>query len=246
MLEILIIICLAVAFFLVLRHYPDVIERKPASLKQPLWKRMRSFFAAKKKKQIEQIKRQINSIKPEVEEQKLPELAIQQKYYGLEPEMVRLLCAADEAFEANDLREAETKAIEAISKDKRCSDAYIIIGKIAFSRGEFDDSKQAYETALKCSENKADAYFGLAQIDLRSENYQDSIDNFSKALALEKGRADWYAEQGRAYTEIRQFAKAAKAFKKAAAIDIENKDYKDLASEAEDKQRAHASVARMK
>ena len=252
MLESAIIVILAAAFFLVLRHYPEVSEKK-----NPFWKdwqkrlflATKTFIAQKKKRQIERIKQEIS--RPEAELtidniSRLPELSIQQKYTNFPPELVRILCAADEALIANDLREAEDKAIEVITKDKRCAGAYIIIGKVAFSRGEFDDAREAFKTALKCDGEQAEAYYGLGQINHREENYHECIDNYSNALNLEKGKADWYAGFGQVYMEIRQFAKAAKAFKKAAAIDIENREYKDLATEAEEKQRAHASVARMK
>jgi len=252
LLESAIIVILAAAFFLVLRHYPEVSESKISFWKD--WQKKlilgtKSFMAQRKKRQIEKIKQEISRPEPEItfdNVNKLPELSIQQKYSKLPPELVRILCSADEALINNDLREAEDKAIEAITKDKRCAGAYVIIGKVAFSRGEFDDSKEAYKTALKCDADQAEAYYGLGQINHREENYQECIDNYSNALNLEKSRADWYADFGNAYMEIRQFAKAAKAFKKASSIDIENREYKDLASEAEEKQRAHASVARMK
>ena len=243
MLELLIIICLAVAFFLVLRHYPEVVEKK-SSKRTNFWLSFRSFVIRKKKKQIEAIKREINAV--QVEEQKLPELSIQQKYVGLPPELVRTLCVADEAYAANDLREAENKAIEIISKDKKCGEAYVIVGKVAFSRGEYEDAKQSYKAALKCNGQLAEAFFGLAEISLREENYQESIEQFLSAVAIDKSKPEWYVALGRAYMGVRQFAKAAKAFKKAAGIDIENREYKDLAAEAEEKQRAHATVARMK
>jgi tetratricopeptide (TPR) repeat protein len=234
---------LAVAFFLVLRHYPDVVERKPMTGRKNFFDFTKSLLAKRKKKQIEAIKKEIETIN---EAAKLPEISIQQKYHGLQPEIARLLCSADEALIANDLREAENKSIEVITKDKRSGEAYVIMGKVAFSRGEYADSKEAFETALKCNPELAEAYFGLGQINIREENYQDSIANFTSAVSFEKGKADWYVELGRAYMGIRQFAKAAKSFKKAAGIDIENREYKDLATEAEEKQRAHASVARMK
>jgi cytochrome c-type biogenesis protein CcmH/NrfG len=67
-----------------------------------------------------------------------------------------------------------------------------------------------------------------------------------KAVNLDRGIALWYAELGKAYMQVRQFAKATKALKRAASLDIDNKEYKELASEAEDKQRAHSTVYRYK
>ena len=45
--------------------------------------------------------------------------------------------------------------------------------------------------------------------------------------------------------EIRQFAKASKALKRAAQLDIDNKEYRNLAFLAEEKQKTHTRAFRV-
>jgi tetratricopeptide (TPR) repeat protein len=241
--EIIIIACLAIALFLLLRHYP---EAKDSGIVQQA-KRIRAIFAkfsrprkvAPQKIEMSDIEKAIVSgqekIVAPVEIQKASDM-----YSDLDPILARTLCQADAALEASDLREAEDLSIEVITQNKRCGEAYIIIGKVAFSRGQFDDAKEAFAVAIKCNKELADAYFGLGKTQLREENFTQALENLQKSINLEKGHADWYGELGKAFMEVRQYAKAAKVLKRAASLDIDNKEYKNLASEAEDKQRAHS------
>jgi Flp pilus assembly protein TadD len=81
-------------------------------------------------------------------------------------------------------------------------------------------------------------------VKLRDENLSDGVEYLQKAVTIDRGNAEWYFELGKAFMGVRQFAKAAKALKRAASLDMENKEYKELASEAEDKQRSHAGIYR--
>ncbi|MEI7792007.1 MAG: tetratricopeptide repeat protein [Candidatus Berkelbacteria bacterium] len=242
--EIIIIACLAIALFLLLRHYP---EAKDSGVVQQA-KRIRAIFARFSRPRkvapvqpvdMSEIEKAIVSgqehIVAPVEIQKATDT-----YSDLDPILARTLCQADAALEANDLREAEDLSIEVITQNKRCGEAYIIIGKVAFSRGQFDDAKEAFAVAIKCNNELAEAYFGLGKTQLREENFTQALENLQKSINLEKGHADWYGELGKAFMEVRQYAKAAKVLKRAASLDIDNKEYKNLASEAEDKQRAHS------
>ncbi len=244
MLEIIIIICLAIALFLLLRHYPDAhtLSGYFNSAK------FKSFFAefarGMQKSEVKAIQAEIeknNNVVAPVE----VEAAIS-NFKVDDPEDARMLHLANESFLANDLRDAEDKAIEVIGKDKRCAEAYLLIGKIAFTRGQFADAKEAFKTALKCDKELGEAYYGLGKVEVGNENLSGAIDNLQKAIILEKGNPDWYADLGKAYMQVRQYAKAAKVLKRAASLDIDNKEYRELASEAEDKQKTHSMYSRYK
>jgi len=241
---------LAGALFLLLRHYPEASVANHIERKNKLWKLFSHLpklphLPKMAKKSLEtSIKAAIDAgnehlVLPEVEK-------IVKTYTDSNPEISTFLEKAEEAYNTNDLREAENQAIEAISKDKRCAVAYIIIGKVAYSRGQFEEAKEAFKMAIKCNREAGEAYFGLGQVEFRRENLSDAIENLQKAIVLEKGNAEWYGELGRAYMEVRQYAKAAKVLKRAASLDIDNQEYKTLASEAEDKQRAHSIYSRYK
>jgi len=248
LLEVGIIICLAVVLFLILHNFPKTAEGGESSV-MPKENKLNGFikklFTKKEKNISDSIKQAIvdgqdKIIAPSQTEE------VKEKYQESDPEIAQLLHEADIALEKSDLREAEDSAIDALSKDKKCSQAYDIIGRVAMLRGSFDEAKEAYKTALKCNPELGSAYFGLGQIFLKDENHTKAIENMQRAVVLDRSHADWYAELGQAYMEVRQFAKAAKALKRATSLDIDNKSYKELSAEAEEKQRAHASAYRIR
>ena len=244
--EIIIIVCLAIALFLLLRHYPES-KMSPSFLNRENLARFLDRFPKRKKKtnDLDSIKQAIVEGQDKVISPADIEKATK-SYQEDDPFTARILYQAEEALMANDLRLADELAIDAISKNNRCAQAYVIIGKIAFHRGEFDDAKEAYKTAIKCNKDLAEAYFGLGRTEFRMENFTGAIENLQRSINLEKGHADWYAELGKAHMEVRQYAKAAKVLKRATSLDIDNKDYKDLAAEAEEKQRTHSFYGRAK
>lgn len=256
MLEIGIIICLAVILFLALRNFSktkeDVLMNKKTIKNEPVFNQnpmKKSIFSKLFSKKSDENKADIMAVLDQDKNKIIAPLEIneaQKAYKEADPEVAKMLYEADLAIARGDLREAEDLALEAIAKDKKCAHSYVIVGKVAFSRGAFDDAKEAFKTALKCDNEVAEAYFGLGQIELRDENFSEALMSLQKAVNLDRGVAEWYAELGRAYMQVRQFAKATKALKRAASLDIDNKEYKELASEAEDKQRAHSTVYRYK
>lgn len=254
MLEIAIIICLAVILFLVLKNFPKTRDDfsvplnnegligEPKKMKESIFSKLFAKRSVEGRADIAAVIDQDNN-------KVIAPLAIneaQKAYKESDPEIAKILYEADQAMARGDLREVEDLALQAIVKDKKCAHSYVLVGKVAFSRGSFDDAKESFETALKCDSETAEAYFGLGQIELRDENYSEALMSLQKAVNLNRGVAQWYAELGSAYMQVRQFAKATKALKRAASLDIDNKEYKELASEAEDKQRAHSSVYRFK
>lgn len=244
LLEIGILISLAAALFLVLKNYPktgeEVGARGGERKVRKFWKRL--FH---KRGDLESIQKEIKRGQDDVISP-LDIVKAEEKYQETDPEITLMLMEAEKMFSENDYRGAEEKAIAAIMKDKKCAESYVIIGKIAHSRGEFSDAKDSYKTAIKCNPLYPEAYHGLGMIDVKSDNFTEAIENLQRAVNLDRSQPSWWSDLGRAYMEVRQFAKATKSFKKAASLDIDNKEYKDLASEAEDKQRSHALAFRKK
>lgn len=245
MLEIIIIICLSFALFLLLRHYPEAkglnLEAGKSNLKR-VFSYLKKFKREKNYKAIEAIisDGQENIIAPaEIED-------ASRRFEEEDPDLAQLLLQANEAFTLNDLRVAEDKALEVVIGNKRSAQAYLLLGKIAFMRGQYEDAKEALKTALRCNNDMGEAHFYLGKIEYRNDNLSGAIDSFQKSIYAEKGHADWYAELGKAYMEVRQYAKAAKVLKRASSLDIDNLEYKNLASEAEDKQRTHSLYSRNK
>lgn len=247
MLEIGIIICLAGVLFLALKNFSKTNVELDATTTSE-GKGKKDWFALFRKFSVKKAKPEKigEAILDDQDDVVAPsEIKNAQKVYMTDnPEVAKLLLEAEDFLEKNDLREAEELAISAISIEKKCSEAYVVVGKVAAVRGAFEDSKEAFKTALKCNAESGEAFFGLGQLELRNENYSSAIEYLQKAVNISRGEPVWCATLGKAYMEVRQFARAAKALKRAASLDIDNKEYKELASEAEDKQRAHASVFR--
>jgi len=248
LLEIGIIICLAVVLFLILHNFPKTAESTegpPMKQEQKSLGFLKNMFKKKPRDASDAIKQAIVDGQEKIIAPSETE-TVKEKYHESDPEVAQLLHEAEIALEKSDLREAEDLAINALSKDKKCAQAYDIVGKVAMLRGSFDEAKEAYKTALKCDPELGSAYFGLGQICLRDENLTDAIENMQRSVVLDRSHADWYAELGQTYMEVRQFAKAAKALKRATSLDIDNRAYKELSAEAEEKQRAHAHAYRMR
>lgn len=230
------------ALFMLLRHYPDAKTLTAFFNSVKFKKFFTSFASGLKKSEVKAIQAEIeknNSIVAPIE----VEAAIN-NYKVESPDIARNLHLANECFNENDLRGAEDKAIEVISKDKRCSEAYVVVGKVAYTRGQFSDAKDAFKTALKCDPEMGEAHYGMGKIELNDDNLSEAIEHLQKAIIMEKGNPEWYADLGKAYMEVRQYAKAAKVLKRAASLDIDNKEYKELAAEADAKQKAHSMVYR--
>ena len=246
MYEIIIIICLAIALYLLLRHYPAAsngITFNSAKFRE-LVARFPKFKYRKKLTESE-----VREI-VETQNQMIVAPAITEEagasYREPDEELAKKLFQADEAFAANDLRLAEDLSLEVIGANKKSAFAYVIYGKVSYSRGQFEEAREAFKVALKCDKEIGEAYYWLGLIELRDENMSPAIESLQKCIALEKGHPEWYAELGKAYMEVRQYAKAAKALKRAASLDIDNKEYRDLATEAEEKQKTHSFYTRMK
>lgn len=243
MFEIVIIVCLALAIFLATKNFPQTKTHNKGEGEEVF-----DFLQKIIKKDEQDIKSiqdaiasgQDGIIAPsEIDEAK-------KRFMETDPEILKWLFEADEAMEKGDLREAEDRALQVIKKDLHCAQAYIVMGRVAQLRGVLDDAKEAYKTAIKCNPELADAYFGLGQILFREDNYSEAIDQLVRAVALDRNVPEWQGLLGKAYMQVRQFAKAAKALKRASQLDMDNKEYRELALEAEEKQRSHSQAFRMK
>lgn len=248
MLEVSIIICLALAFFLVMRRFPETSEDGSVSNQKETSRKngntMWNIFK-KRENQLDDIKREIARGQEQVVAPSDIDLA-QRRFMEADPLLVKDLLEAENALETGDLRTAEDLALNVLKQNKRCAQAYIVVGRVAQARGAFEEAKEAFRVAKKCNPELAELYFGLGEIDLRNENYSDAIENLQRAVILDRSRPDWHATLGKAYMQVRQFARAAKALKRASSMDMDNKEYKELAAEAEEKQRTHAQAFRSK
>jgi tetratricopeptide (TPR) repeat protein len=247
LLELGIIICVAIVLFLVLRNYPKTGEdtsARSAVIKEGKFMNFFQKIMSKKREQTEkEIEEAIVSGQHDIVSPKEIEDA-QATYFVEDPEIAQMLHESKDALLAGDLKTAEDKAIEAIGKDKKCDQAYVFVGQVALLKQNLDEAKEAAEAALKCNPENGFAHAILGEVYFSEEKYTEAIENYQKAVNYDRNNPDWQAGLGKAYTVVRQFAKAAKALKRASSLDIDNAEYKQLAIEAEEKQRAHSKAYR--
>lgn len=241
--EIAILIVVALILFIILRNFPKTRDNIVASeRKNNIFVSLYSkLFSRVNKKNEEEIKRAINQGQEKIVSPKEISDA-KEKYWTDDPDIAKILYEANKALLDHEYAKAEKKALEALAKDTRCDQAYVFVSEVAMHRKNYDDAREAARAALKCNKDNAHAFAILGEASLFGEKYSDSINNYQKAVNLDRNQAAWQAGLGKAYLEVRQFAKAAKALKRASSLDIDNKDYKRLASLAEDKQKMHTSV----
>lgn len=249
MLEVGIIICIAAIIILLLRKYPG---NRPSLIAKPAKKKVNMpslhvnrLFARKRHIEEDEIRESLEEDQQQIVSPREIEEA-KQEFDAEDPEIAKLLRAADEAIRTQDYNTAEEKAIEVLSLDQRCDQAYSFVAYVALKRGELENAAVAAKTALKCNPESAEAYAVIGEIDLTREKYTEAIDNLLKAVMQNRNKASWYGLLGQAYMEVRQFAKSAKAFKRAASLDLDNREYRRLASIAEEKQQSHSRVFRAK
>ena len=246
MLEIAIIITVSLLIILLLKNYPkgyDEMTMSGGNESKMKIKFISKLFENRRLRVEEQIKQSLNNGMTETVSPK--EVSNAQDDFGAkDPEIARLLFEANEALIKEDYSEVEKKSLEAISKDKKCDQAYAFIAQIALKKGDLSDSLEAAETSIKCNSDNALAHYVLGEVYFQTEKYNDSIDHYTKATHLSRTNAEWLAGLGKAFLEVRQFSKAAKALKRASMLDINNEEYKKLAVESEEKQKSHSRVFR--
>ncbi len=243
MLELGIIVTVALIVFLLLKNYPRVVatDGSKSDEKRPTMKILKNYFDRKREEKEKGIKEALSEGKSEIVSPKEVEDA--KKAFGSSnPEVAKLLHEADEAMKEKKYKKAEDKSLEAIGLDKHADQAYAFIAAIAIEKKQYQDGEEALKIALKCNKDNGLAHASFGGLCYAQEKYNDAIIHFQKAVNLDRNEASWQAGLGKSYLMVRQFAKAAKALKRAATLNIDNKEYKQLAMEAEGKLRDHKTV----
>lgn len=249
MLEIIIIITIAVALFLLLRNYSKtrdavVLNNADKSKKESkMFQFWQNFVLRRKKHEEQEIINALKSGQSGIISPKEIKQA-QNSFDAADPEVAKCLAEADDALRVGDHKAVEKKSIEAIAKDKHCDQAYAFVAKVSAKRKDYSDAEEASRTALKINPDNTLAHSVLGDIFLDNGRYTEAINEYQKAVNLDRNNAEWQAGLGKAYMQVRQFSKAAKALKRASSIDIDNKEYRVLAFEAEEKQKAHSRAFR--
>ena len=216
MVEVIMIVCLAVILFILIRKFPATSE-----LVEDTMPGTNTI--------MEQIVPLV-AVVPEPVEVAAP------KY----PEKIsKLLEEAKQAVVENKQQQAEDKLIEVLQEDHHCADAYTLLGDIYFSRKRIEEAKESYRAAIHHDDDQAAAHFGLALICESEGRLNDAVTEILLATKIDLGNDLWYKKLADLYMDLRMYAKAEMAYRKAENLRPDYTHYKELAVAAGKKQLAH-------
>jgi hypothetical protein len=99
-------------------------------------------------------------------------------------------------------------------------DAALLVSKArtALQQGNYEESLQAFDTALSEDNNLMAAWMGKAQAETLLGNYTDAVASYNRAARLDPGDADPWVGKGTAYLAAGDYTKAIESFDRALVI----------------------------
>ena len=149
-----------------------------------------------------------------------------------------LLEKADGMIDQGEYQDAEKILIDFISEDLtniNKAKIYNKLGIVYLEQANFSDAKEAFKTALKYDKNNDLIYNNLGLALFNQGRYVEAIEAYQRSIQLNGLVPHRYINLGLSYAALRQYDKALDAYKKALVLDKNNKDYKKLVKEAEEK-----------
>lgn len=209
--EIILILLLAVIFYIYLRRWPT-------SQEETTEKDLKEAEKERARKTIKEAKAPISD----------------------NEEVVELVKKANEHYVKEEWKKAEKLYLKAASLDPACGKAYSRLGVIYLKmNNNHQDALEAFKQALKLDPNNGYILNNMGLVYHSMEKYDKSIECLEKAIKIDISQASRHANLGIVYFAKRQYAKAERAFKKAVALDPDNHEYHDLLKEAADKKISH-------
>lgn len=120
------------------------------------------------------------------------------------------------------LKEHETKIIEAVAKSKD-GESYLLLGRAYFYAEMDSKAEKALRTALTYNDTLSDAHFFIGLINMYSGNVADAEVSFKNAIKLDGTNASYFVELGRIQEKSNKSDFAFDAYKK--ALDIDDLNY---------------------
>ena len=246
--EIIIIILLAVALYIVLRHWPETTNsrtqqlnvRKPQEEKPTIttkrltdksnwWKKIIDLFSDQLDKKNRTVGSGRNESKPSKEKRK-EEVS----------EVEILLAKAEAAQRKGDYATAESLLVKAVTKEPKNPKIYSRLGIIYLEEGEnWEEAEESFRQAIKYDSGNGYVHNNLGLVLYNQDKFSAATKEYELAILADSSIASRHVNLGLAYLAQRQFGKAERAFKRALKIDPNNHDYQQLANEAGEKRRQH-------
>ncbi len=228
MFELIIIISLAIIFFIFLGRMPEIekIERRIKGRSIPLFKgELKNFFKNainlfnKIRFRYKKIKPQIN--KPELTNKTSP------------PE--DLYIEAERKLKFGDLDGAEKLYLRLAVVLPKDAKIYAALGKIYLERQNLKDAISSFKAAINRDPKNGFYYYDLARVLFSAERFKEATLCFEKSILINNRIPIRHIGLGLCFMKIGDFERAAASFRKAYDIEPNNEKFKRLLKKAEAK-----------
>ena len=223
MFELIIIISLAIIFFIFLVKMPEVekIDGKEKGRGTPLFKgELRNIFNFLKRIRLPRPK--LQSLKHE------PKREIGRETKDLHFE-------AERKLKFGDLEGAEKLYLRLAVVSPHDAKIYAALGKIYLERLNYKDAVASFKAAANRDQKNGFYYYDLATALFKDEKYNEAIICFEKSILINNRIPIRHAGLGLTLMKLGEYERAAESFRKAMFIEPNNEKYKRLLKKAEAK-----------
>lgn len=133
----------------------------------------------------------------------------------LERKLAASIVRADRSLEKRDLDAAEQEAQSVLAVDRRCPQAYYLLGQIACMRGDAESAERHYRRAIQLDQGVGCFHHSLANLLQDRGNAADAIDSYRRALRLTAKSAEVWNDLGTAYFSKGEPEQAADCYRNA-------------------------------
>jgi tetratricopeptide (TPR) repeat protein len=96
--------------------------------------------------------------------------------------------------------------------------AYLQLGNLFFSFGQYQDALVTYQRGLEIDENEPEVYFSIGASYERLEDYNQALMAYDKAIELAPDNPDFYVAQGTVLFRLQNYDQATIAFRAALSL----------------------------
>ena len=132
------------------------------------------------------------------------------------------LKAGKEALEKGDFVAAIVSFQEAVHKDKKNPEPYLLLGTAYFKADSLDEAVAALVQARELDPSNAMVYVLLGDTYVKQNIHPAAVDQYQRAVAYDSTRPEIFMKLARSEKKVRQYNEAAVAYVKAIRLDTAN------------------------
>lgn len=171
--QIIIIICIAVLIFLLVRKMPSIIKLNLPKLSKKDFmqnpKDVNTQFDTKTENVVDNTSQKIKTF----------------HFFGKVNNDQALFEEADRLFKDNKLNEAEKIYLKIATNNPQNVKVYNRLGVIYMEKRNFSDARDAFAEAVRLDPQKASRHYNLAMASIELKEYRNAVESIEKAIKLE-------------------------------------------------------------